>query len=151
VTREPLIEAMVAAVNPDSVLAFVRRLQKYRSRYSTSDSCRAAAQWIADKFRAYGCDTVYLQQHTTGHAPNVIGIKYGTSGLRNPYAIIDGHFDTYPPDTVPGADDNASGVLHYWRSHDPSTGSPPWRRRPANRSILSASPWIGPAMTTCEG
>ena len=85
VTRNPLVEAMVASVNPDSVLAFDRRLQNYRSRYSTSDSCRAAAQWIADKFRAYGCDTVYLQQHTTGHAPNVIGVKYGTSGLRSPY------------------------------------------------------------------
>jgi hypothetical protein len=111
VTRNPLIEAMVASVNPDSVLAFDRRLQEYRSRYSTSDSCRAAARWIADKFRAYGCDTVYLQQHTTGHAPNVIGIKYGTSGLRNPYAIIDGHFDSYQPNNAPGADDNASGTV----------------------------------------
>jgi hypothetical protein len=111
VTRDPLIEAMVASVNPDSVLGAVRRLQKYRSRYSTSDSCRAAAQWIADKFLAYGCDTVYLQQHSTGHAPNVIGIKYGVSGQRNPYAIIDGHFDSYQSGNAPGADDNASGTV----------------------------------------
>jgi hypothetical protein len=111
VTREPLIEAMVASVNPDSILAAVRRLQDYRNRYSPGDSCRAAAQWIAAKFQAYGCDTVYLQQHTTGHAPNVIGIKYGTSGLRNPYAIIDGHFDSYAASNAPGADDNASGTV----------------------------------------
>ena len=111
VTREPLIEAMVASVNPDSILAAVRRLQDYRNRYSLGDSCRAAAQWIAAKFQAYGCDTVYLQQHTTGHAPNVIGIKYGTSGLRNPYAIIDGHFDSYAAANAPGADDNASGTV----------------------------------------
>ena len=111
VTRDPLIEAMVASVSPDSVLAAVRRLQDYRNRYSIGDSCLAAAQWIADKFRAYGCDTVYLQQHTTGHVPNVIGIKYGLSGQRSPYAIIDGHFDSYAASDAPGADDNASGTV----------------------------------------
>jgi hypothetical protein len=111
VTRDPLIEAMVAGVNPDSVLAAVRRLQNYKSRYSTGDSARAAAQWIAAKYRAYGCDSVFLQQHTTGHAPNVVAIKYGTSGLRNPYAIIDGHFDSYAASNAPGADDNASGTV----------------------------------------
>lgn len=111
VTRDPLIEAMVASVNPDSVLAGVRRLQNYKSRYSTGDSCRAAGQWIAARFVAYGCDSVFTQQHTTGHAPNVIGIKYGVSGLRNPYAIIDGHFDSYAASNAPGADDNASGAM----------------------------------------
>jgi len=111
VTRDPLIEAMVASANPDSVLAAVRRLQNYKSRYSTGDSCRAAAQWIAAKFIAYGCDSVYTQQHTTGHAPNVIGIKYGTSGSRNPYAVVCGHFDSYAASNAPGADDNASGTV----------------------------------------
>ncbi len=110
VTTNPLIEQMVALVSPDSVLSYVRRLQRYRTRYSTSDSCRAAAQWIRQKFIAYGCDTVIMQNHTTGHAPNVIGIKYGTSGQRNPYAIICGHFDSYAPSNAPGADDNASGT-----------------------------------------
>jgi hypothetical protein len=106
----PLIQAMVAAVSPDTVLSYVNRLQRYRTRYSTSDSCRAAAEWIRQKFIAYGCDTVIMQNHTSGHAPNVIGIKYGTSGNRNPYAIICGHFDSYAPSNAPGADDNASGT-----------------------------------------
>jgi hypothetical protein len=47
----------------------------------------------------------------TNHAPNVVGIRYGTSGLRNPYAIIDGHFDAYAASNAPGADDNASGTV----------------------------------------
>jgi hypothetical protein len=111
VLPNPMIEQMVAGVSPDSVLAAVRRLQNYRSRYSTGDSARAAAQWIAARFRAYGCDTVILQNHTTGHAPNVIGIKYGTSGQRNPYVVIDGHFDSYAASNAPGADDNASGTV----------------------------------------
>lgn len=111
VLANPIIEQLVALVSPDSVLAAVRRLQNYRNRYSNGDSCKAAAQWIAAKFRAYGCDTVILENHTSNHAPNVVGIKYGTAGLRNPYAIIDGHFDAYAPSNAPGADDNASGTV----------------------------------------
>ena len=110
VLADPTIEQIVARVSPDSVLEFVGRLQEYGNRYSTGDSCKAAAQWIAAKFQAYGCDTVFFQNHTTDHAPNVVGIRYGVSGARQPYAIIDGHFDSYHPDNAPGADDNASGT-----------------------------------------
>jgi hypothetical protein len=110
VTPNPLVEALVAAVSPDSVLAYVRRLQDYRNRYSTGDSCRAACDWVADRFRAWDCDTVILQYHRAGHAPNVIGVRYGTSGQRNPYAIISGHIDSYAAANAPGADDNASGT-----------------------------------------
>lgn len=109
VFSNPLVEQMVARVSADSVLSYVRRLQRYRTRYSTSDSCRAAAEWIKQKFIAYGCDTVIMQYHTSGHAPNVIGIKYGIQGERNPYVVICGHFDSYAPGNAPGADDNASG------------------------------------------
>jgi len=108
VLANPLIEQMVASVSPDSVLAHVRRLQRFRSRYSTSDSCRAAVQWMGAKLLAYGCDSVYYENHTSGHAPNVIGIKFGTSGRRNPYAIIDGHIDGVQ--NCPAADDNGSGT-----------------------------------------
>ncbi|MGQ9678467.1 MAG: M28 family peptidase [bacterium] len=109
VFSNPLVEQIVARVSADSVLSYVRRLQRYRTRYSTSDSCRAAAEWIKQKFIANGCDTVIMENHTAGHAPNVIGIKYGIQGERNPYAVICGHFDSYAPSNAPGADDNASG------------------------------------------
>jgi len=111
VLSDPTIEQIVARVSPDSVLGFVHRLQDYGNRYSTGDSCKAAAQWIAAKFQAYGCDTVFFQNHTTNHAPNVVGIRYGVSGERQPYAIIDGHFDAYAASNAPGADDNASGTV----------------------------------------
>jgi hypothetical protein len=111
VIANPTIEQIVARVSPDSVLGFVRRLQQYGNRYSTGDSCKAAAQWIAARFQAYGCDSVFLQNHTTNHAPNVVGIRYGASGERAPYAIIDGHFDAYAASNAPGADDNASGTV----------------------------------------
>jgi hypothetical protein len=108
VVADPTIAEMVARVSPDSVLAFVQRLQDHGNRYSTGDSCKAAAQWIAAKFQEYGCDTVMLQDHTTNHAPNVIGIRYGALGQRQTYAVIDGHFDAVT--VSPGADDNASGT-----------------------------------------
>lgn len=109
----PLIQGIVNKVNPDSVLSFVRRLQNFHSRFSTYDSTFYAALWIGEKFYEYGCDTVIYQYHTAGHAPNVIGIKYGTFYPANHYTIISGHFDAYSnqiPTFVPGADDNASGT-----------------------------------------
>jgi hypothetical protein len=111
VLNDPTVEQVVARVSPDSVLEFVRRLQQYRNRYSTGDSCKAAAQWIAARFQAYGCDSVFLQNYSSNHAPNVVGIRYGVTGERSPYAIIDGHFDSYAASNAPGADDNASGTV----------------------------------------
>ncbi len=113
VSRHPIIEEIVNKVNPDTVLSFVRRLQNFRTRYSTHDSCQAAANWIRNKFIEYGCDSVYFQYHTSGHAPNVIGIKWGVL-YPDTYAIIDGHFDAtsnQAPNIAPGADDNASGTV----------------------------------------
>jgi|GEM_PF-5263140 len=110
---EPFIQEIVNKVNNDSVLCFVRRLQNFRSRFSTYDSSFYASLWIAQKYYEYGCDTVIFQYHTAGHAPNVIGIKYGTLYPSNYYTIISGHYDAYSnqiPTFVPGADDNASGT-----------------------------------------
>ncbi|MEO0184833.1 MAG: M28 family peptidase [candidate division WOR-3 bacterium] len=113
VRSNPIIQEIVDKVSPDTVLSFVRRLQNFRTRYSTHDSCLAAANWIKNKFIQYGCDSVYFQYHTSGHAPNVIGIKFGVL-YPNIYAVIDGHFDAtsnQAPNVAPGADDNASGTV----------------------------------------
>ncbi|MEO0127958.1 MAG: M28 family peptidase [candidate division WOR-3 bacterium] len=113
VRSNPTIQQIVNSVNPDTILSFVRRLQNFRTRYSTHDSCFAAANWIRNKFLEYGCDSVYFQYHTSGYAPNVIGIKRGIL-YPNIYAIIDGHFDAtsnQAPSIAPGADDNASGTV----------------------------------------
>ncbi|MBE0433657.1 M28 family peptidase, partial [candidate division WOR-3 bacterium] len=109
----PLIQAIVDQVNPDTVLSFVQRLQDFKTRYSTHDSCHAAANYIAGKFTAYGCDSVYFQYHTTNHAPNVIGVKRGTVHPDSIYTVVCGHFDAISymaPNVAPGADDNASGT-----------------------------------------
>lgn len=113
VLADPVIQEIVDLVDADTILADVQRLQNFVSRYSTYDSCLSAANWIADKFNAYGLDSVYLQYHTSGHAPNVIGVKRGVLYPDSIYTVICGHFDAISymaPEIAPGADDNASGT-----------------------------------------
>ncbi|MGB3342140.1 MAG: M28 family peptidase [bacterium] len=110
---DPTIQEIVDLVDADTVLADVQRLQDFVSRYSTYDSCLSAANWIADKFNAYGLDSVYFQYHTSGHAPNVIGVKHGVLYPDSIYTVICGHYDAISylaPEIAPGADDNASGT-----------------------------------------
>jgi len=109
---DSLVQALVDRVNPDSVLAHIRRLQNFYTRYSTTDSCRAAVQWVENKFSAYGCDSTGLETYRSNYAPNVIGAKFGTVN-RRPIWVICGHTDNtsdYAPNRCPGSDDNASGT-----------------------------------------
>ncbi|MGQ9708189.1 MAG: M28 family metallopeptidase [bacterium] len=109
---ESLVGELVSRVNPESILAQIRRLQNFYTRYSTTDSCRAAVEWMRVKLIEYGCDSTALQTHRPGYAPNVIGIKKGKINPRQIYCIC-GHIDNtsnYPPDRCPGSDDNASGT-----------------------------------------
>ncbi|MCX7785819.1 MAG: M20/M25/M40 family metallo-hydrolase [candidate division WOR-3 bacterium] len=113
VVYNPIIAQMVSQVSSDSVLSFVRRLQNFRTRYSSTDSCRASANWLRAKFLNYNCDSVYLHNYNTSYAPNVVAIKRGIAQPDNVYVVICGHFDStsnQSPSNCPGADDNASGT-----------------------------------------
>jgi len=70
-----------------------------------------AAQYIYEKFLGYGLQAENHVYTSTG--ANVIGRKEGYQFPNQQY-IICGHFDdcvwSSAPDTIPGADDNASGV-----------------------------------------
>ncbi len=107
------VQEMVDLVDADTIFGSVQRFQDYGTKYSTHDSCFAAAGQIFDKFVAYGCDSVFLQYHESGFAPNVIGVKQGQIYPDSIYTVICGHFDAtsyLAPGIAPGADDNASGV-----------------------------------------
>ncbi len=107
------VQEIVNEVSPDTVLSYVQRLQNFVTRYSTHDSCFAAADYIAAKFTDYGCDSIFLQYHTANHAPNVIGVKRGIIYPDSIYTVVCGHFDatsSMAPPIAPGADDNASGT-----------------------------------------
>jgi len=113
VTSDPTIQDIVNLISPDTILSFVQRLQDFKSRYSTYDSCFAAGNWIRDKFLGYGMDSVFFQNHTGGHAPNVVAVKRGVLYPDSIYTVVCGHYDAityYGHEIAPGADDNASGT-----------------------------------------
>lgn len=113
VTRDTLIQQMVNIVSADTIIAIVQRLQAFRTRYSTTDSAHACAQWIKNKFISYGFDSVYTETFSTSYAPNVIAIKKGVIYPGRNYVVGCGHYDCTsqtPTTFAPGADDNGSGT-----------------------------------------
>lgn len=108
---DSLVSALVNRVSSDSILANINRLVAFYTRYSTTDSCRRAMDWMRSRFAGYGCDSTWLETFRSTYAPNVIGIKRGRVNPRRIY-IICGHVDNtsdVPPNHCPGSDDNASG------------------------------------------
>jgi hypothetical protein len=109
---DSLVTAIVATVSQDSVLGFIRRLQNFRTRYSTTDSCRNAVNYMVGRLQDYRCDSFYGHTYNSSYAPNAVGVKVGRTNPRRQY-IICGHIDAtsdHEPDWCPGSDDNASGT-----------------------------------------
>jgi len=111
VPRNPFVQDMVNSVRVDSVMAALRRLQNYRNRSSSSDSCRAAVTWTRDKYRAYRNripqDSAMFQTWSATYAPNVILERPGYTHPES-ICVIGGHIDDV---SNPGADDNATGTV----------------------------------------
>ena len=106
------VSDIVAAVNEDSIKAFIQHLEDYGTRYSSTDSYDTACNWVQAKFEYYGMDA---QQQTFSmgsyNCQNVIAEIPGTTDSTKVY-IICGHLDSTSgsaPSIAPGADDNASG------------------------------------------
>ena len=113
VNHNPTVQEIVNRVNSDSVLGFVWRLSNFQTRYSSTDSCQAAADYIKYQFETYGLDSVYFQEFDSTYAPNVIGIKQGKLYPDSIYTVLCGHYDCTsqnPFNFAPGADDNGSGA-----------------------------------------
>jgi Peptidase family M28/Secretion system C-terminal sorting domain len=120
----PLIDSIISGVSLQSISMYNRELSgdtstiigglpyTIISRHRLYPGNAKAAQYIYEKFLGYGLQAEIHRYTETG--ANVIGKKTGTSFPNQQY-IICGHFDdcvgyTPVPDTIPGADDNASGV-----------------------------------------
>ncbi|MGD8394285.1 MAG: M28 family peptidase [Candidatus Eiseniibacteriota bacterium] len=110
-TPDPEIQQMVDQVDGATIDATVQRLQDFVTRYASSDSCAAAAQWIHDQFVSFGIDSVAFHHWSSQYNDNVYAVLPGT---RDPeqIVILGGHYDstTGNPSVAPGADDDASGT-----------------------------------------
>ncbi len=113
VVDDSLVWTLVSRVSQDTLEAFLRRLIAFFTRYSTTDSCRSAANWVRARLEEYNCDSTALHTFRANYAPNVIGVKRGTVNPNRIY-VVSGHIDNTselaPSGYAPGSDDNASGM-----------------------------------------
>jgi hypothetical protein len=110
---DTLIQRLITRVSPDSIRNQIQRLQDFCTRYTPTESCRAAEQYVYDYFTALGLDSVEMDTWHANGERNVVGTIVGQ---RNPekIAIICGHMDCTSEDPyhhAPGAEDNASGTV----------------------------------------
>ncbi len=108
---DPLVVDMLTQLDTAFATAHWQSLVGAAStRYSTSAGCQTAATFVYNLFDSYGLEPSY-QQHSGGHAPNVIGTITGRVTPEQVYILI-GHLDDMPSSgAAPGADDNASGTV----------------------------------------
>ncbi len=112
---DTFVQRLANKVNQDSIRAQMQRLQDFRTRYSYSDSCRAAEQYVFNYFTSLGLDSVALDSFSYGGQVwrNVVGTRLGRASPRA-VVIICGHMDAtseIPDSLAPGAEDNASGTM----------------------------------------
>ena len=105
------VQDMVDAVSGASLMADLTSLVGFVTRYSTTTGCANAGAWLAGQFSGLGL-TVTTQNHTSGHAPNVIAELPG-SVTPDEIVTVCGHYDSTSPSpttNAPGADDNGTGT-----------------------------------------
>jgi len=109
---DPQIQEIVDQVSQQWYEGFIQNLQDFVTRYSSTDSCRAAEQWAIDAFASFGLETELFPFSYSGNTwYNPIGRKVGTLYPDSIY-IIGGHIDDtseIPNTSAPGAEDNGSG------------------------------------------
>lgn len=109
---DPQIQEIVDQVSEAEYTTYLQRLQDFVTRYSYTDSCRAAEQWGENTFAGFGLDSELWPYNYDGYTwYNAIGRKAGTLYPDSIYLVI-GHIDAISDDPwneAPGAEDNGSG------------------------------------------
>ena len=122
--NDPLITAMVAEVNTDSIHKTLRELQDWGSRFMLRDNHKTVATWLMNKFISLGYPDVKIDSFyvildgTFGYTDstwqyNVVCNLQGSTAPEDIY-VIGGHYDSFcspdPYSLAPGVDDNGSSV-----------------------------------------
>jgi hypothetical protein len=114
------IAKLVQQVNKDTLRSIVQRLQNFRSRYLSYDSCRRAELWSNSYMKAAGLDTVVFDTAKFNDTAirNTVGTLTGV-GRPDSIVVVGGHIDAClwtqadgflkDQSWAPGADDNGTG------------------------------------------
>jgi len=117
-----VLQAIVDSTSESRLRRTIERLEAFDTRYVGTDSCRASAAWLVDRFEALGAYDVRVDTFRTWtwqdsvEAWNVLAVRRGTTRPHE-HIILGGHYDSVsfesladPEASAPGADDNGSGV-----------------------------------------
>lgn len=111
---DSLVWELVGRVSQDTLEAQLVRMREFRTRYSTTDSCRSAMEWFRQRLAGFGCDSTYLDTFRADYAPSAVGVKRGTLYPEEIFVVL-GHVDAtseyeHRLTNTPGSEDNASGA-----------------------------------------
>ncbi len=108
------LDSVISLISTDSLMSTLQYLESLPARVVGSASMRQTRDWVADRLRAYGVDSVAIDSFgtLTGSGPmpgwNVVGYKFGTQ-FPNHRVVIGTHTDAVA--NCPGADDDGSGTV----------------------------------------
>lgn len=116
--NQSTVKALLPELQEANVLASIRKLSSYRTRFHTSTTGEEAALYIRDSWKAIagGRDDieVALVEHQKTPQPSVRMTIRGST-LAEQWVVLGGHLDSISgrgnnTSVAPGADDNASGI-----------------------------------------
>ncbi len=101
-----VVHEMLERVNGSMVFHYLDTLMSFGPRYTGSENCTAAAEWIHDEFTAMGLYTRYDEWSYAGFSSqNVVATLNGSSDTE---IILSAHYDCTRGSL--GADDDGSGI-----------------------------------------
>ncbi len=103
------IVEMIQQINESMVFDYMQSLLSFGPRYTGSENCSQAADWIFDTFDDMGLDTMFHHWDYAGFSSqNVVATLPGTNPVSKAQIILSAHYDCTPGSL--GANDDASGV-----------------------------------------
>jgi hypothetical protein len=102
------IVSLVQEIDENLVYSYLSELVAFGPRYTGTDNCSQAAQYIYNNFRDFGLSAQIEPWEYAGYkSQNVVGELVGTN-QSDAVVLMTAHYDTVIES--PGADDDASGV-----------------------------------------
>ncbi len=109
IKTDPLIVDIIQQINESLVFSYHNNLMSFGPRYTGSDNCFKAGEWIYNTFSEMGLEACFHNWSYRGFScRNIIATLPGKNPNSDIQIIMSAHYDC-TPDSM-GADDDASGV-----------------------------------------